>query len=137
MTPLSDILTLLPQRPPFVMVDTLLSADPAGALSAFLVREDNIFTEKGCFLTGGLLENMAQTCAAHRASLAPQGTAVRQGVIGAVSRMQVFRLPRVGETLHTRIRITAQIGGMSKAEAEIHIAQELIATASLSIVTEA
>ena len=40
-----DILELIPQRPPFIMVDRLLHFDRIVTTSEFAVREDNIFLE--------------------------------------------------------------------------------------------
>ena len=59
-----DILTLLPQRPPFIMIDKLLSCDKIITKTRFLVRKDNIFIEQGRLTSSGLIENIAQTCAA-------------------------------------------------------------------------
>lgn len=132
-----DIIQLIPQRPPFVMVDTLLSADTEQATSSFLVRKDNIFVQDGHLQAGGLLENMAQTCAAQAGNLCHGTQEVKRGFIGAVIGMTVHRLPQIGETLYTAVHITASVGNINKAEAEIRIEQRSIATAGLTIVTEA
>ena len=38
-----DIRTLLPQQPPMVMVDKLISADEKSAATTLQIREENIF----------------------------------------------------------------------------------------------
>lgn len=59
-----NVLDLLPQRPPFIMVDKLTYYDPKHAKTVFLVRADNIFCHDGVMEEAGLVENIAQTCAA-------------------------------------------------------------------------
>ena len=59
-----NVLHLLPQRPPFIMVDKLTYCDPKHAKTVFLVRADNIFCHDGVMEEAGLVENIAQTCAA-------------------------------------------------------------------------
>ena len=55
-----DILTLLPQRPPMVMVDRLLHCDPVLTETELTIHEDNIMVEDGRMGETGLLENVAQ-----------------------------------------------------------------------------
>ena len=58
------ILELLPQRPPFVMVDNLTDYSETQSTCCLTVRADNVFFEKGCLTAPGLIEHIAQTCAA-------------------------------------------------------------------------
>ena len=44
-----NILTLIPQRPPFVMVDELIYSDETITRSGFMVTEENIFVTNGEF----------------------------------------------------------------------------------------
>ena len=60
-----DVLTLLPQRPPFVMIDCLTHFDDVLTASRFQVKADNIFMgDDGVLNSCALAENIAQTCAA-------------------------------------------------------------------------
>ena len=52
---------LLPQRPPFVMIDRLLSSDAVYSVTELEVRDDNIFVEDERLTASGLIENIAQT----------------------------------------------------------------------------
>ena len=54
----------IPQKPPMVMVDRLVSIEGKTTITAFRISPDNIFVEKGLFREPGLIENMAQTAAA-------------------------------------------------------------------------
>jgi predicted hotdog family 3-hydroxylacyl-ACP dehydratase len=130
----TDILTLIPQRPPFVMVDSLLSCDEQGAQSTFLVTEGNVLTDNGYFTEAGLIENIAQTAAAEAGYEAIiQNKTVQVGYIGAVKNLEIFALPKIGDQLITEIKIenhifdvtiitgTVRCGGATMATCEMKI----------------
>ena len=49
------ITTLIPQRPPFVMVDCVLSCEDADAVTQFTVRPDNILLDGDFLSASGLI----------------------------------------------------------------------------------
>ena len=55
-----NILDLIPQRPPFIMIDCLTHFDPVITSSRFTVRDNNLFFSEGRLLASGLIENIAQ-----------------------------------------------------------------------------
>ena len=59
-----EVSELIPQKEPFVMVHDLLLAEELELESSFLVEASNLLCENGVFSTEGLIENVAQTCAA-------------------------------------------------------------------------
>ena len=59
-----NVSELLPQQPPFVMVDCLLSFDNDTTVCGYRVPEDGVFSDNGRLCAAGLVENVAQTCAA-------------------------------------------------------------------------
>ncbi len=65
-----NVLSLIPQRPPFVMIDRLVSSDADIIKTSFKITGDNIFVTDGRFREPGLLENIAQTAAARAGELA-------------------------------------------------------------------
>ena len=86
-----DILELIPQRPPFIMVDRLLHFDRIVTTAEFAVREDNIFLEGDELQPEGLVENIAQTCAARIGYVNLMNKeSVRLGFIGAVRNLSIF-----------------------------------------------
>ena len=56
-----NIVDLIPQKPPMVMVGQLISHDNVSTISAFSLNKENIFCEKGFLSEAGIIENMAQT----------------------------------------------------------------------------
>ena len=131
-----DIRTLLPQQPPMLMLDRLISADEKSASTSLLIRKDNIFVTEGRLNAYALIEVMAQTCAAQLgyADVYVNGKKdVRIGYIGAVKRMQIENSPRVGETLRTRMEVVEDFGDMKLVAAESFVNNHRIAVAELTI----
>lgn len=129
-----DILTLLPQRPPMVMVDRLLHCDPVVTVTELTVREDNIMVEDGRMSACGLIENIAQTCAARMGYInLSKGEEVRVGVIGALRDMEIHSLPKVGDRIETRIEVSDEVFGMTLAQAESRCGDTLLASGTIKI----
>lgn len=129
-----DILTLIPQRPPFVMIDRLLRCDPVVTETQLLVREENIFADNGRLSASGLTENIAQTCAARMGYMNRcAGEAVKIGVIGAVRNLKVLALPPVGTTLTTRIEVLEEVFQMTLVQAMVTDGNTAYATAQMKI----
>ena len=125
---------LLPQRPPFVMIDRLLSCDEVFALTELTVRKDNIFVEDKRLTSSGLIENIAQTCAARIGYLnLNAGGTVKIGVIGAISNIDIVRTPKVGEKLETTIELISEVFQMTLVEAVIRINGDEIVRANMKI----
>ncbi len=105
-----DILPYIPQRPPFVMVQTLEHSDGEGAATRFTVTEDNILVEAGVFKEPGLVENMAQTAAAGTGyRYYHSGERVPVGFIGAIKNLKINLLPNHSKTITVKIHKNATI----------------------------
>lgn len=125
---------LIPQRPPFVMIDRLLSCDMVVTTTELEVREDNLFVTEGRFSAEGLMENIAQTCAARMGYInLSKGDKVKIGVIGAVSNFEVFRTPRVGEHIVTTIEVEEELFQITLVKAFIKCDDELLAQSNMKI----
>ncbi len=130
-----DILELLPQRPPFVMVDRLTDYSETQSSCSLTIRPDNVFCENGEFAAAGLIEHIAQTCAARLGYYNKYilKTGVRLGFIGEVKDLSIVRLPREGETLDTTIVVMQEIFDVTLVSAEVRVGTETIATTRLKI----
>ena len=131
-----DIRTLLPQQPPVVMVDRLLSADLMTATTAFDIRDGDLFVENGALKAYALIENFAQTCAAQLGYVDKYirgNDYVRIGYIGSVKKMQIYGMPRVGETLTTRMEVLEEVMDMKLIVAEAFVGERCMATIELKI----
>ena len=130
-----DILELLPQRPPFVMVDHLTDYSETQSSCDLTVRPDNVFFEDGTLAAPGLIEHIAQTCAARLGYYNKYvlKTGVRLGFIGEVKNLEIVRLPREGETIETTITVVQEIFDVTLVSAEVRVSTEVIATTGLKI----
>ncbi|MBL7890205.1 MAG: hydroxymyristoyl-ACP dehydratase [Bacteroidia bacterium] len=102
---------LIPQKPPIEMVDKLWFNDEITTISGFTIKADNIFCENGVFTEPGIVENIAQTAAlrvGYMVSLLEKnGEKVNPpvGYIGAIKRLNIHQLPKVGAELKTEVII--------------------------------
>jgi predicted hotdog family 3-hydroxylacyl-ACP dehydratase len=110
MTVGESILSLIPQKPPFVMVGELLFSDDNITKTSFTVTTDNVFVINGEFSEAGLMENMAQTAAAGSGNMARiENRPVATGYIGQVKNLEVFDLPKIGDELLTEVKMEVQV----------------------------
>jgi predicted hotdog family 3-hydroxylacyl-ACP dehydratase len=131
-----DIRTLLPQRDPFVAVDSLVHYDETEVVTETLVRADSLFTEDGRLTAAGLIENIAQSCAARIGfrTLCVLGLdTVDIGVIGALRNMEIHALPRVGRKLTTRVRVEEEAFGITLVEASVTSEGRILAEGEMKI----
>jgi predicted hotdog family 3-hydroxylacyl-ACP dehydratase len=130
-----DILTLLPQRPPFVMVDRLLHSDAKTTVTAITIREDNIFTENGELTEAGVMENIAQTCAARMGFINKilQSGSVKIGFIGSVKNLVIEELPRMDDELKTTVEVVNEIFAITLVNAKVEVGEKLIASCEMKI----
>ena len=134
MITVENIQSLIPQKPPFVMVDKLVSFTETTSTTAFGIRADNIFVVNGVFKEPGLVENIAQTAAARAGYISKtENKPVLVGYIGAVNNLQVFSLPKAGDQLITEITIEKQIFDVALISGKITCNEELIAQCNMKI----
>ena len=131
-----DILTLIPQRPPFVFVDKLLSCDEKDAVTSFEVPADCLLCDDGMLQPHGLLENIAQSCAARIGYLSLQKNGgISIGVIGSVSDFEVHGSAlRPVKRLETHITVEEEVFNFTLISAKVVNQQgDLLATAKMKI----
>ena len=130
-----DILTIIPQKPPFVMVDSLLHRNPETTQTTLTVREENIFFDNGVLAAAGLIENIAQTCATFEGKTENKAgnSGVKIGFIGMIRNLEIIRLPKAGETLVTQANLIEEVFHMSLINATVSIDDEIIASCEMKI----
>ena len=129
-----DILELIPQRPPMVMVDRLLHCDTVLTKTEFTVRKECIMVDDDHMSPIGLIENIAQTCAARMGYInISSGKEIRVGVIGALREMEILALPKVGDTITTSITVSDEVFGMTLAQAESRCGDTIMASGTIKI----
>lgn len=131
---MEDILLLIPQRPPFVMVEALLEADDASATTRYTVETNNVFVKDGFLTEPALIENIAQTAAARMGHLCRlRKEPVPVGFIGAVQQLEVSALPAVGDILETTIVIKNQVFDVTIISGTVRCKDEVLAKCDMKI----
>ena len=130
-----DVHELLPQQEPFVMIGTLTYFDEVRTVTETTISADNIFVDDGRFSASGLIENVAQTCAARigfvNKYILSNGISI--GVIGAVRKLVIHSLPAVGQTITTDVEIVSEVFGMTLAKATVTCEGEELLTTEIKI----
>ena len=130
-----EIHTLLPQQEPFVLIDQLMHFSTNKVLTQLRIREDCMFVSHGTLSASGLLENIAQTCAARIGFISRYilNNDIKPGVIGAIRNAEITSLPKVGDTITTEVVIREEAFGMSLAEATVKLGEKNLATTEIKI----
>jgi predicted hotdog family 3-hydroxylacyl-ACP dehydratase len=130
-----DVTTLLPQQPPFVLIDHLLHFDNEVTTTSLLVQEDNMFVEDSRLDPCAYVENIAQTCAARLGYINKYiyHRDVCIGFIGAIRNLIVLRSAHVGEKLTTTITVREEVMQLTLVDATVQIGEETVCTAETKI----
>lgn len=124
---------LLPQQPPFRFVDRLEHYDETVTRLSFTPGSGNLLMEDGCLCAAGVLEHMAQACAArigYRCRYILH-LPLRIGFIGQVRRFKLLRLPKTGERMETSVFFREEVFNISLMDVQVYIGEEMIASATL------
>ena len=133
-----EIINLIPQKEPFVFVDTLYEYTNLTGVTGFTVPDNNVLLEDNKLAESGLIEHMAQSMSLHRGyqgSLSGQ-TKPKTGFIGVIKTVEIFGLPEVGETLKTYVEILHEIMNVTSVSARTENERGVvIATSEMKTVT--
>jgi len=130
-----DIHELLPQQEPFVMVSRLAEFGMVRTVTETTIDGSNIFVDDGYFSASGLIENIAQTCAARigyvNKYILKKG--IQIGFIGAIRNLEILAFPKVGETITTTVDVLEEVFGMTLTKANIVCNGKVLATTEMKI----
>ena len=130
-----DIHQLLPQQEPFVMISHLVQFDEKRTVTEFYVDRNNLFVEEGKLLPEGMIESIAQTCAARigyvNEFILKKG--VQIGYIGSIRNMDVQKLPKVGDTITTVIDVQEEVFGMTLVNAKVIVENQTVVSTEMKI----
>lgn len=133
-----QILEMIPQRPPMVMVSNLIACDKEVTVTNLEVKEDTIFVSGGSLSASGLLEAMAQTAAVRTGWLLKNktGTANKKvpvGVIGSIKNFRMHFRPPAGSTITTTIKVGFEMLNATLVKGKVELNGQLAAEAELQI----
>jgi predicted hotdog family 3-hydroxylacyl-ACP dehydratase len=127
-----DILSLIPQREPLVMIDRFYGIDGAMSYSSLTVREDNICVRNGFLQDFGIIEHIAQSAAARVGYIAQQqGNKPPVGFIGSIDNFTLTLLPATGATLYTQITVEQEFENITLISAVTHTSPAMDAAAQI------
>lgn len=129
-----EVVSLIPQRAPFVMVDCFYGMDENGSYTGLTIEESNLFFHDGIFDECGITEHIAQSgavrigylCSVHKES-------IPVGFIGSVDKMNFYSLPKASDELHTILKVEQDIFDITLVSASVYIKDRLIAEGYLKI----
>ena len=125
----------IPQRTPFIMIDNLVEASDEMFKTDFRILPDNIFVEQGILREFALIENIAQSCSAGLAiTKTASGKKTVDGFIGGISKLKLYDLPKVNDTIYTVVNLIAQLENMFLLKGENFLNGRLLLECELKIV---
>lgn len=122
----------IPQRPPFVLVDNIVDCDDVVIVTDFSVPQEHVLVRQGMLTAPGVMENIAQTCAA-RIGWMNRNKPVRIGVIGSISKLNIVRLPKMGELLHTKVTVESEVFEATIVHAQTFVDEVLVAECDMKV----
>lgn len=131
-----DIHTLLPQREPYVAVGRLTHFDIQTTVTETVFSDAPPFVEQGVMNDMALVENAAQTCAAHIGYINRYilHRDIAAGVVAAIDRLDIERHPPAGATLTTTAVMETELCGMILVRVTTECSGRTVMTARMKLV---
>jgi len=128
---------IIPQKVPFVMIDSLLTVDDISFTSSFVAENDNIFSKDGKLQEPALIENIAQTVAAGFSYIGQQdGGEPKIGFIGAISKLKIHQLPNMGDEITTTVTQQHKFENIYLIRGENHVGNNMLVECEMKIVVQ-
>lgn len=127
---------IIPQADPFIMVGSLIKAEENEIITDFEISEDNILCENNTFSNPGLMENIAQSCAAGFGYIAQQqeGKEPEGGFIGSISKLTTYQCPPVGEKITTTVEVVTRFENVVLVKGVSQLKDEKLLECEMKIV---
>lgn len=131
----NTIQNFIPQRAPFVMVDSIEFFDESSLVATFIPESENLFAEEELFSEPGLIEHMAQSVALHTGySYFLKDKPAPTGYIGSIGKLEVFSTVLIGQKLQSEVKIITEFDGITLVNIETKINDTLVSTAQMKTV---
>ncbi len=129
-----NVLSLIPQRAPIIMIDALEYVDEKTTISTFTVKESSIFSNSGYLSESGVLENIAQTGAAGFGySAINENKPVSLGFIASIKNITIHSLPPIGATIKTEVITLEPVLGFNIIKGKVILNDTIITTCEMRI----
>lgn len=133
---MENIKSLIPQREPIMMVDSLDRVEGDTCVTSLTVRADNYFIDDdGLVAEPGLVEHIAQSASAFAGKRALEAGATKPpvGYIGEIKHFYCYHRPAIGERLTTTISMGPTVGEVTIIRGETISGNEKIADTQMKI----
>lgn len=128
------IVNYLPQRDPFVMVESLWLNNETTTVTSLTITASNCLCENGFFTESGLLENMAQTAAVRVGyGFTERGLDVPVGFITAIKDLKIHAYPKIGELIYTEAEHVNDVMNFSIVKGRVYVDHQLMAEAEVRV----
>jgi predicted hotdog family 3-hydroxylacyl-ACP dehydratase len=131
-----NVLELIPQRPPVVMIDCLAETRENYAKAKLTVKASNLFCLNGFLQEAGIIECMAQTAAAYTGYLClTNHKDILPGFIAAIKYLFIYELPAVDTEIISEIFIENEVLGYVIVTGKVTQNTHMIAECEMRIFT--
>lgn len=125
---------LIPQRKPFQLIDSLIYFEESKGTSSFVVSSEHILCNGTHLTEAGLIENIAQTAAAHIGYVSKlTNEPVLVGFIGAIKNLIIHELPKVGDVIQTTIIIENKVLNAAIITGQVMLNKTCLASCEMKI----
>lgn len=131
-----NIHNFLPHREPMLMTDYILELTKEKVITSFEIKEDNIFVDKRVFVEAGLIENSAQTCSSILGQSFFENPETDTKVIGFITnikKIEIFSLPKVGNTIISKASLISQFENICHIFCETFLEDELLIRSEINL----
>jgi predicted hotdog family 3-hydroxylacyl-ACP dehydratase len=125
---------MLPQKEPFVLVSEILNLNETSCTTSFSIPENHVLVFDGKLSAAGLIENIAQSCAAMMGAAGQaKGESPKVGFIGDIRNFNCEELPPANNTIQTSITIENQIFDVTMISGNVFLRGKKIASCQMKI----
>jgi len=129
----NTIFNLVPQKPPFVMLDKLIGCEKGKYTSEFRVDAKNIFIEGQKLLNYALIENIGQTAAVGLKLTSTTVGKFQDGVLGGIYKLQCYGNAKIDDVIKTEVQLMAEMGSLFKVKGSCFVENLMIFECELNI----
>jgi predicted hotdog family 3-hydroxylacyl-ACP dehydratase len=132
-----NIIDLIPQRPPMVMIDQLTYAGEKSAKGRLIIQESNLFVHNGKLQEAGLVEFIAQTAAAYTGYVSiSNNQEVKKGFIGSVKNLLIHSLPDINTEIKSEIIKDTELLGFTIITGRVFQNDKVLAECEMRILLD-
>ena len=109
-----NILTYIPQRDPICLVHTIYECSEESVKTGFMVEADHFFINENALSEAGIVENLAQSCAAQAGYVCSlRNIPPKVGFIANIKDLKIHSLPPVNAEVITVVKQKAFVMNVS------------------------